>query len=62
MLRSIGIWLSGLISFTFVGGLVGKLFDQTRDHISLPGAVAGAATFVFLRLLLTSPKRVTDQT
>jgi len=58
MLRTIGIWVSGILASMIIGGAIGSLIVPYPSDAPLSGFIAGAAAFTCMRLWLTEqPKR-----
>lgn len=53
MMRTLGIWIFGLLASLIVGGIIGSRFDRGYSDISGTfGAIAGAFSFACARLWL----------
>ena len=55
MMRTIGIWVFGLLASAIVGGFVASRFESQYDYshdLGLMGALAGIFAFACIRLWL----------
>jgi hypothetical protein len=58
-LRTIGIWISGLLASAIAGGFIGSTFDTVYGdgHGTIAGAFAGLLAFTCARLWLAGEPR-----
>jgi hypothetical protein len=56
--RTLGIWVFGLLASLFIGAMIGSQFDHSySSDMGVSGAIAGMLAFTCLRLWLgQSPK------
>jgi hypothetical protein len=57
MVRTIAIWIFGLLASAIIGSFAGAYFGGTYDVAFLWGALAGMLAFACLRLWLAAPSR-----
>lgn len=60
-MRTVGIWVSGLLASAIIGGLTGSVFNQPfSTDMGVWGALAGMLAFTCVRLWLGQRSRISD--
>jgi uncharacterized membrane protein YfcA len=57
MVRTIAIWVFGLLASAIIGGFAGAHLSETYDAALFWGALAGMLAFACLRLWLATPSK-----